>query len=50
MSRAGVAAAVAVLGLGGLLAGVGPAAASELIKVQEAGAFFPGLVGDDPLR
>jgi hypothetical protein len=28
----------------------GPAAASELINGLQAGAFFPGLVGDDPLR
>ena len=49
-SRASLAAAAA-LGLGGLLAaGVGPAAASELFDVQQAGAFIPGLVGDDPLR
>lgn len=42
-------AAAAVLGLGGLLA-AHPAAASELFNVQQAGAFIPGLVGDDPVR
>ncbi|PRW33822.1 GDT1 chloroplastic isoform X3 [Chlorella sorokiniana] len=42
-------ATAAALGLGGLLA-AHPAAASELFNVQQAGAFIPGLVGDDPVR
>ncbi|KAL4858191.1 GDT1-like protein 1 [Chlorella vulgaris] len=42
--------AAAGLGIGSLVAVAGPAAASELINGLQAGAFFPGLVGDDPLR
>lgn len=49
-STAAVACAAAALGLGGLLAAAGPAAASELLSGLQAGAFIPGLVGDDPLR
>lgn len=41
------AAAAAVAGLGGLLA-ANPAAATELLS--NAGAFIPGIVGDDPVR
>ncbi|KAL4430566.1 hypothetical protein ABPG77_005806 [Micractinium sp. CCAP 211/92] len=44
---AAAAAAAAVAGLTGLLA-ANPAAASELIG--NAGAFIPGIVGDDPVR
>lgn len=39
--------AATVAGLGGLLA-ANPAAASELLS--NAGAFIPGIVGDDPVR
>ncbi|PSC70230.1 UPF0016-domain-containing [Micractinium conductrix] len=48
----GVAALAAALTAGGLLAGVGPAAAGELLTgaASQAGAFIPGIVGDNPVR
>lgn len=46
------AAAAAAVGLGALLAAAGPAAAGELLSgaAVQAGAFIPGIVGDDPVR
>ena len=47
-----MAALAAALTAGGLLAGVGPAAAGELLTgaASQAGAFIPGIVGDNPVR